>query len=667
LISSNVVLDPDRLAREVEYFGNQGEFVWDYETIDSSPGADDRGVPSQNVVTWLGMATRGRTIMIPMGHPIGTKVIGEVKEPRQQSNGIKMFRVPVYEKPPEQMTRSDVFPLVNKLFNDPGIDQAGHGVTFDAATHAKYNGGNIPAGDIFCTLVMRWITDENRMRYGLKYIAKDIWGMAYDDENVGRQVEKHPFNKVAHYLFMDLQMCWLEYERNKAEIERQGLGDVLALETELVSTLAHMRTVGVKIDVERLHQLRDELSVRVAEQERNVWAAAGKQFNLNAPMQKQAVLFKSKAEGGRGIKPWKMTDGGKKKAALGHKPDHSFYSTDAEALDSFRSDPVVDALLDYQESSKVYGTYVLGYLGDETAKDKPNRIFNERIYPDFVQYGAATGRFSCRDPNLQNVPAPRTDLGKMVRGLFVADLDWDLCVADYGQIELVILADQAYKRTGHKGALWRGFHQGIDPHTMTAAMVLGKDPADVIKDERQRFGKSMNFAVVYGAGPRKVASMAGINVPQAKELLRIYDQKFPEVGELRRIILKEAKRHSSSRTGFPPHVETMLGRMRRLPGLNSTDDGLRMYNERQAFNALVQGSSADMTKMAMNRFMKRKAPHWELLLTVHDELVATAPKADSQDLLACLVESMTGDAMQELISVPLTVDAKIVTRWADAK
>jgi DNA polymerase I-like protein with 3'-5' exonuclease and polymerase domains len=201
---------------------------------------------------------------------------------------------------------------------------------------------------------------------------------------------------------------------------------------------------------------------------------------------------------------------------------------------------------------------------------------------------------------------------------------------------------------------------------MTAAMVLGKDPADVTKDERQRFGKSMNFAVVYGAGPRKVASMAGINVPQAKELLRIYDQKFPEVGELRRIILREARRHSSKTTGFPPHVETMLGRMRRLPGLNSSDDGLKMYNERQAFNSLVQGSSADMTKMAMIRFAQRKRANWELL-TVHDELVATSPKAESQDLMACLVESMTGDTMQDMISVPLKVDAHIVDSWDKAK
>lgn len=663
MISSNVVLDPDRLAREVEFFGNAGEFVFDVETIPSSPDADDRGVPSHNQVTWIGLATKGRTIQIPMGHPIGSRVIGETKEPRMQKNGLRMFRVPVYEAPPEQMTRADVFPLLNKLFADPDLTKGAHGATFDNASVAKYRGGLIPAGKTPCTIVMRWLTDENRKRYGLKWITKDIYNFVYDDEEVGRRVEKYPFNMVAHYLHCDVKYTWLEYVANKQRIQDRGLQELFEMETELTAVLSHMRTTGVRIDTDRLEQLRDDLAVRVEEIEGQVYAAAGKKFNINAARQKQELLWLPKNEGGQGLKPWKLTDGGRdKKEKQGLTPDHTFYSTDEESLDSFRGNALVDSLLEYQESSKVLSTYVYGYLGVDDDKDKPNRVFGGKIYPDFVQYGAATGRFSCRNPNLQNVPAPRTELGKMVRGLFIADPGWKLIVADYGQVELVILAHLA-----GQGKLFDGFHAGIDPHTMTAAMVLGKDPKDVSKDERQRFGKSLNFAVVYGAGARKVASMAGISVQRARDLLKKYDREFPEVGKLRMKTLREARRHSMARTGLPPHSTTILGRMRSLPSLNSNDDGLRMYAERQIFNARVQGSSADLTKMAMNRFMEFKEPNWQLLLTVHDELVTTAPAGEAEQCKAVLLEAMTGPGIQDLLTVPLTVDTAIVDRWSDAK
>lgn len=675
MISDNVVLDLGRLEREIEIFGNAGEFVYDVETVPSAVGTDDRGVPSHNQVLWMGMATHGRTIQIPMGHPIGTKIVGETKETRydkkgnlrRAKSGVPMlFRTPVYERPPAQLTRADVFPLVNKLFADPDIAKCAHGATFDNASVAKYRGGLIPAGKLYCSLVMRWLTDENRKRYGLKYITRDIYKFIYDDEDVGKRCETYPFEMVRHYLHCDVKYSWLEYLRNKQRIKDQGLWDLLQLETDLVSVLSHMRTIGVRIDTARLESLRDELSVLVEEKEGKVYAAAGKKFNINAPAQKQALLWKPVSEGGQGLHPWKLTDTAREKVNKGQlsrsRLDHTHYSTDEESLEEFKGNPLVDALLEYQEHSKVLSTYVYGYLGVEGDAEKPNRIFDGKIYPDFVAYGAATGRFSCRAPNLQNVPRPDTDLGVLVRGLFIADPGWKLIVADYGQVELVILAHLA-----GQGKLFEGFHAGIDPHTMTAAMVLGKNPKDVTKSERQRFGKSLNFAVVYGAGIGKVAAMAGITKPQAKALLAKYAEMFPEVGALRQRTLREARRHSMAKTGFPPHTKTIMGRMRRLPGLMSADDGLRSYNERQGFNSRIQGSSADLTKLAMCRYMERKEPHWQLLLTVHDELVTTAPDGEVEAASACLIESMAGPGIQDLLTVPLTVDLAVVDRWSEAK
>lgn len=989
MISSNVVLDLERLEREVEFFGNAGAFVYDVETIPSSPGADDRGVPSHNQVLWVGLATDTRAIQIPLGHPVGTRQIDEAREPRLCSDGkTRLYRVPVYEKPPEQLTRADAFPVLNKLFADPGVIKAAHGATFDNASVAKYRDGLIPAGKLPCTIVMRWLCDENRRRYGLKWMTKEIYKFAYDDEDVGKQVEKHPFNMVAHYLHCDVTYTWLEYRRNKRRIEEEGLQDLFELETQLTSVLSHMRTTGVPIDEARLLELRDDLIVRVGETERKLYAAAGGPFNINATRQKQAILFGPKSKGGQGLKAWKMTDSGSKRKEAGETPDFTFWSTDDDAIASFKGNPVVDALLEYQETSKVLSTYVHGYLGVEGEKNKPSRIFGGRIYPDFVQYGAATGRFSCRNPNLQNVPRPGTDLGKMVRSLFVAEPGHKLIVADYGQIELVLLAHFI----GH-GNLYDGFLAGIDPHVNTAAGALGMDSAELqalvdagdheAADNRQRFGKSINFAcvpmssqaltkdgwksyddlnvgdlvlandgknavwtpvlekvkydrapvvrmsnstwsswstpnhrwvadrrtgrgaarrsvrefsttetltgehsivlsaplsaegngvsardaaivawlhtdghmerseltgrtaqgsdgrrrgfsasifqkkekfvgiidslldgvphsryerptgiiqwlldpqfvrdlwvrtgldnqtleqfvlglgtdalsafyeacwqvegwtdkhgvrlmcqnegpvleamhlaaylmgydvtrvahgehkgtrnwtlrmrrpyvtmqrvsreqvseedvwcirtehenwvmrqegrimltgnTVYGAGIIKLASMMGVSTEEAKKFKTSYDRANPEIEQFRREVLREARRQS------PPHVTTLLGRKRRLPSVNSTDEGLRMYAERQLFNAKIQGSSADLTKMAMVRFHQMKRPEWELLLTVHDELVVTAPETQAEECRDVLVESMTGAEMQRLVRLPLKADPAIVDNWAAAK
>jgi DNA polymerase I-like protein with 3'-5' exonuclease and polymerase domains len=676
----SIILTPDALRHEVEIIGNEGRFFFDVETVPSAPGMDDRGVPARNQIMWMGLATRGRACKIPMGHPIGTKVIGQTLDPRADKNGkIRNFKMPVYERPPEQMTRGEVFEILNPLFADPDIEKAAHGATFDAAAVAKYRPDflgrpQIPAGSIRCTIEMKHLTDENRLRYGLKWVIKDDYGVVYDDKNAGKEIERVPFLKAARYLHYDLKFGWLEFEKLRPLIIADGLEELWEMETELTSVLAEMRLTGVPMDVPALENLKVEMSELVDLRERAVYAALGKKINLNSPQQKQAVLFKPVSEGGQGIKPWKLTDGGKKKVEAGEKPDHTFYSTDDESLESFKDNPVVAALLEYQAANKVYGTYVIGYLGDEE-KDKPCRVFDGWVYPDFVQFAAATGRFGCHDPNLQNVPAPRTELGRMVRALFVAPPGWKLIVADYGQIELVLLAHFI----GY-GAFYDGFLRGIDPHTLTAAMALNQDPVWLqecveagdkdAKLARQVYGKSINFATVYGAGIGKLASMMSVTFDQAKGFKRTYDRNTPEVGEYRSEVLREARKHSKKRTGYPPHTRTLMGRMRRVPELLSNDDKRRMYAERQVFNSKIQGSSADLTKFAMVRFrrmVKALGTDWKLVLTVHDELVVLAPENEAEKAKEILIWAMTGEGIGELVSLPMKVDVHIVDRWSDAK
>lgn len=660
LTSPNVILTPGRLKKAVDYFLAQPAFSFDVESM-----GEHRGTPHLNTLSWISLATHGMTIVVPFGHPIGTRVAGHNKVPQQYKTGAKTGqtyyrKVPFYEDPPEQMTPGEVFEILEPLFFSPVIIKIAHNATFDLASIAKYYGGRPPLPPFDDTIVNTWLCDENRHKFGLKYVIRDFFGVQYDDEEVGRCVEKHPFDTVAAYAYLDARYCWLLWQHLRPQLEELELGEVHEIEAQLIGVLTDMRLTGATVDVPRLESLKDELAIRLEEIKGRVYKAAGKPFNINSNAQKQDLLYGPKSEGGQGLTPWKLTDGGRAKAKAGVPVTNRDYSTDDSVLVSFPGNKLARALSEYQETSKVLSTYVIGYLGDKDAPEKkPCRIFSDRIHADFVQYGTVSGRFSCREPNLQNIPRPDTELGKIIRGIWIAQRGYRLVVADFGQIELVVLAHYL-----GEGKLYEGFLAGVDPHRMTAAMVLGKTPDEVTSKERQNFGKSINFAVVYGAGLKKVASMAEVSEKEAKKFLNKHRQEFPEIYHYREYLLRKCRAQD------PPHIRTLSGRMRRLPNINSRDEGLRMYSERQAFNSLVQGSAADIQKVAMlNAYdlIQRTLPEAALTMCVHDELVMTCPESRAQEGEQLLREAMTGPSVQSMVDVPLTVDTHIVQRWAEAK
>jgi DNA polymerase-1 len=413
-----------------------------------------------------------------------------------------------------------------------------------------------------------------------------------------------------------------------------------------------------------MRELVKDMSALLVDIEGRIYKAAGQRFNLNAPAQKAAVLYAPKSEGGQGLKPLKPTDGGKKKRDAGLELEWKDYSTDSDSLDKHPNNEVVKAMLEYAEVSKLL-SYPVAYLGDPEDKDKPCRIFDGRIHADFVQYGTVTGRFSCREPNLQNIPRPDTDLGKRIRGLFVAPPGYKLVVADYGQIELVVLAHFI-----GRGDLYKGFHNSVDPHSATAAALMGVDAKEFMArvkagdrkciDFRQ-VAKGINFAVVYGAGPEKVASMAGITVKEAKKFMETHQKLFPEIYKFKEDVIRVC------RSRRPPYIRTLLGRKRRLPLILSSNNGLRMGAERQAVNSLIQGSAADLIKLAMIRLNNRLPDEIRLILSVHDELVVLAPEDRAEEAAALVKEAMLGEGIQKLLRVPLSSDVKIVDRWSEAK
>jgi DNA polymerase I-like protein with 3'-5' exonuclease and polymerase domains len=658
-IRDSVILTPDRLHTVVERFMERPAFSFDIETI-----GPNRNVPTQGVANWLSLATDGEAYAIPFGHPNGDVLISRATKKKNKATNKFDYIPPVFDAPPEQMLPSEVFSILRPLFFAEGKVKIAHNATFDLIGTAKY-WGEIAPPEYSDTIVLQWLLDENMKQKGLKELVKRYYKVDYDQENVGKTgVEKFPFSQVAHYAYMDAKYTWLLWKKYQRFMEEQGLTHVRRLEEDVLGVLLDMGITGAPVDEAAMRELVTDMSARLVDIEADIYRAAGQQFNLNAPAQKAKILYAPKSEGGQGLKPLKPTDGGKKKREAGQELAYGDYSTDADSLEKHENNPVVKKLLEYAEVSKLLD-YPVSYLGVEDDPKKPCRIFDGRIHADFVQYGTVTGRFSCREPNLQNIPRPDTDLGKRIRGLFIAPPGYKLVVADWGQIELVVLAHFI-----GRGDLYKGFHKGVDPHSATAAALMGIDPQEFVRrvkagdreciDFRQ-VAKGINFAVVYGAGPDKVASMAGISVKDAKRFMEMHQKMFPEIYKFKEDVVRVC------RSRRPPHIRTLLGRKRRLPLILSSNHGLRMGAERQAVNSLIQGSAADLIKLAMIRLNNLLPDEIRLILSVHDEIVVLAPEERAEEAVEYMKEAMLGEGIQKLLRVPLTSDVKIVDRWSEAK
>jgi DNA polymerase I-like protein with 3'-5' exonuclease and polymerase domains len=638
----HVITTADELNDFVEYTLRQGAFVFDVETTGVF-----RRVPVVNDVSWISLATEGRTVVVPMGHPNGNFLRSKAyRRKNKETGGWDSFPA-VFSPPPTQLTQREVFDILWPLFFSPDIIKIAHNATFDFLSIAKYY-GRYPCAPYGDTLVAAWLLDENR-QLGLKPLVNIRYGLDYDKKGTGKCVEIHPLATVARYAWLDARMTWLLWKYLRPQISRDSrLEEVWELEMDVLETLLHMQSHGAPVDVESMEELRKELRARLVDVEGRVYKRAGTVFNLGSVPQKQCVLYGSDGEG---LDPKKLTPGGLKKQRSGSALTLSDYSTDDEALKSHKGNPLVDSILEYQEIAKIKQTYLDGYLGTD---EKPSIIFNGRVYPTFAQYGTVTGRFSCRAPNLQNIPA-RGDIGKKIRDFFIAPPGNVLLVADYGQIELRILAHYC-----RDGKLYEGFMNGIDAHTATAAAIFGVAPEDVTKEQRG-IAKPMAFAIMYEAQEDRVASMLDKPVKYARHILDLHRKEFPEVYEFKANLLKVATGRED------PHIRTLLGRYRRLPDLRSANFGRKSAAQRQLTNSVCQGGNADLIKVAMVRVMKNRPDWFHLLLTVHDELICTVPRDKAQEGAKFLEWAMVGEGIQELIRVPIITDVKVCDRWSEGK
>jgi DNA polymerase-1 len=396
------------------------------------------------------------------------------------------------------------------------------------------------------------------------------------------------------------------------------------IELPLIPVLARMEATGIAIDRAALAGLHDTFTTEITRLEREIHESVGHEFNLGSPKQLEQVLF------------YELNLPRGKRTKTG-------YSTDASVLEDLRpAHPMIDKLLDWRVYTKLKGTYVdaLPQLLDPDTG---------RLHTTFHQAVASTGRLSSSDPNLQNIPI-RTDLGRQIRRAFVAgDEGWTLLAADYSQIELRILA-----HVSGDANLKDAFERKADIHRETAARVLHKEPEAVTHAERS-MAKMVNFGIAYGMSDFGLSSRTGIPRAEAQDFINRYFAAYSGISYYM-LHIKELARTQG-------YVETLLGRRRWIPELQQRNPSLRAAGERMAINMPIQGTAADIQKIAMIRLANRLASEGSparLLLSVHDELLLEAPRDEIATLAPLVRDTMEGALP---LDVPLTVDVKTGDDW----
>ncbi len=398
------------------------------------------------------------------------------------------------------------------------------------------------------------------------------------------------------------------------------------IEFPLCAVLSDMERAGVTVDRMALMAFGSMLTARIAEAQNTVYTLAGEKFNVNSTKKLGEILFEK-----LGLPPVKKTKTG--------------YSTNAEVLEKLRPQhPIIDAILEYRMLTKLSSTYAEGLL-KVIAEDG-------RIHTTFQNMVTATGRLSSTDPNLQNIPV-RKELGSEIRRMFVAQDGWVLVDADYSQIELRVLAhiaDDAHMQAA--------FASGEDIHTVTASQVFGV-PLDQVTPDMRRNAKAVNFGIVYGISAWSLAQDIGVSPEEAKAYIDAYLGKYDGVRTYMHDIVEQAKD-----VGY---VTTLYGRRRYLPELKSSNFNLRSFGERVALNTPIQGTAADIIKLAMLRVdgaLKKEKLKARLILQVHDELIVECPQAEAQRVAGILEREMQQVAQ---LKVPLLVEAKWGASWYEAK
>jgi len=490
-------------------------------------------------------------------------------------------------------------------------------------------------GPVFDTMVAGYLLDASQ-KIGMDALAKTY--LNYKPVSIksligkgkaAKSMDELPYSEIADYACEDADITYQLWQVLKEKLEEDELDDIARdLEFPLIRVLAHMEKEGISVDVEMLDKFSEELTKDIEKLEKEIFDLTDEEFNLNSPKQLGEVLFDK-----LGLPAGKKTKTGQ-------------YSTSESVLTKLAAEyDIPSMVLDYRSLSKLRSTYV----------DALPKLVNEesgRIHTELNQTVAATGRLSSSNPNLQNIPI-RTARGREIRKAFVPADGYKLLAADYSQVELRVIASIS----GDKNMI-QAFKNGEDIHSRTAKEIFGLDSLDDVTADHRRKAKEVNFGIPYGVSAYGLASRLGISNDEGKEMIDQYFERFPGIQVYIDETVKKAKDDG--------YVTTLLGRRRYIPEINSRNWNVRGFAERTAINMPIQGTAADIIKLAMIRIHKllnNSVYKSRMLLQVHDELIFEIHEDESDDLPDKLKEMM--ENAYEL-DVPLDVEIGLSDNWLDA-
>jgi DNA polymerase-1 len=543
------------------------------------------------------------------------------------------------ERASDQLTWAEVLEAVRPAMTDPAISKVAHNAKFDTMILERHGLKVSPV--TFDTMIAEWLTDPATKHKGLKDLTRHRLGieMTEIESLIGKGKTQVTFAEVpietaAPYGAADADMTLRLVPPLTQELEEKGQLELMGMEMQLMPVIAGMERAGVRIDADFFRHMSQDLEARIRKLEEEIYAIAGEPFNINSTQQLSDILFKK----------LQLPHERLKKIASGH------FSTAADVLEDLKpSDTtgIISLILEHRELGKLKGTYVDAL---------PVMINREtgRIHTSFSQTGAVTGRLASSNPNLQNIPV-RSEVGQQLRRGFVTDPGCLFLSADYSQVELRILAHVTQDE-----ALLEAFREDQDIHTTTAAAVYGVAPETVTKLQRN-LAKVVNFGIIYGMGAYRLQRESGLTLAEAENYIKNYFARFPGI----RRYLDETQAQARTQG----YVETLFGRRRYFPVYKMPPTAANRQviarAEREAVNHPIQGTAADIIKVAMIRLHEAlRGRKTRLLLQVHDELLLEVPEEEIAEIRPMVAEIMS---QAFALDVPLKVETEVGPNWLELK
>ena len=560
--------------------------------------------------------------------PVEARLVGLAVTSREKGG----WYVPLDHREGPSLPEEEVLKAFSPLLTQREKEKVGQNIKYDLVL--LFSRGYRIEGPLFDTMVASYLLNPGKRTHGLDDLALEHLGYRTTTyKEVTKKGKKEiPFSQVRpeaarDYACEDADITLRLKHILEEQLKEEGLEDLFhQLEMPLVPVLARMELAGVKVDRERLEAMAQVLETQIERLEEEIHRLAGEPFNINSPKQLAHILFEKLK-----LKPLRKTKTG--------------YSTDVEVLAQLSLEhPLPEKVLEYRQLTKLKSTYVEGLI----------KVINPktgRVHTSFNQTVTATGRLSSSEPNLQNIPI-RTELGRMIREAFVAEEGFLLLSADYSQIELRILASLSGDEK-----LLEAFHRGEDIHTRTACEIFGVSPQEVTPELRRR-AKVVNFGVIYGMSPYGLSQELKIPVEEAADYIERYFHRYPGVRRFLDQLIAQAQEKG--------YVTTFLGRRRFIPEIFSSNRNTRELGKRYAINTPIQGSAADLIKLAMigiDRFIREEDLKTRMILQVHDELLLEVAQGELEE-----VKERVKDLMEGVypLKVPLVVHIGVGKNWEEA-